>query len=157
MTWNRLDRRALTLFYVQALLRLALFWVPATAVGAIALSSAWEVKGALIVAAAWLLLQTVLTLWMPSLAWERWAWVVREGDLLIGHGVVFRSITAIPLQRVQHVDLRQGPVEQSLGLARLAIYTASGSGADGVLPGLALAEAEALRDRLVRVRGDDGV
>ena len=37
------------------------------------------------------------------------------------------------------------------------IYTASGSGADGVIPGIELADAEALRDRLVRVEGDAGV
>lgn len=157
MEWKRLHPRARTLFYLQALARLALFWVPVTIVGAFAIASVWSVTAAITVAAAWLLLQVVLTLWMPSLAFDRWAWNVREDDLLIGRGVLFRSVTSIPLPRVQHVDLRQGPIEQSLGLARLAIYTASGSGADGVLPGLALADAEALRDRLVVVRGDDGV
>ena len=157
MHWKSLDRRALTLFYLQAIGRLVLFWAPVTAVATAALASAWDLRGALAVGAAWLLLQVLLALWMPHLSWARWAWAVRDADLLIGRGVWFRSITAIPLQRVQHVDLRQGPLEQSMGLARLAIYTASGTGADGVIPGLALADAEALRDRLVVVRGDDGV
>jgi membrane protein YdbS with pleckstrin-like domain len=55
------------------------------------------------------------------------------------------------------VDLKQGPLEQWMGLTRVQIYTASGMGADGVIPGMALGLAESLRDQLVSVVGDDGV
>jgi hypothetical protein len=37
------------------------------------------------------------------------------------------------------------------------VFTASGAGADGVIPGLALEVAQALRDQLVAFEGDDGV
>jgi membrane protein YdbS with pleckstrin-like domain len=55
------------------------------------------------------------------------------------------------------VDVKQGPLEQWLRLARVRIHTASGIGADGVIPGLTLDQAELLRDRLVRPSGNDGV
>ena len=45
-----------------------------------------------------------------------------------------------------------------MGLARVQVFTASGIGGDGVIPGLALVDAEALRDQLVQLGGgDDGV
>jgi membrane protein YdbS with pleckstrin-like domain len=157
VTWQALDPSARWLFHLQALTRLVLFWVPVTFVGAGALATWWSLPGAAVLGGGWLLVQLLAAIWLPSLAFDRFAYALRDDDLLVAQGVFFRSITAIPWTRIQHVDTRQGPLERALGLARLQIYTASGMGADGVIPGLATATAEALRDRLVRVTGDEGV
>jgi membrane protein YdbS with pleckstrin-like domain len=93
----------------------------------------------------------------PALAHGAYRYAVREHDLLIRSGVVFRRWSAIPLARVQHVDTRQGPLERSFGLQRLLVYTASGVSADGVIPGLSEGDAHALRDALARRGPDDGV
>jgi len=103
------------------------------------------------------LLALIATVWLPALAFARWRYAVREDELLITRGVILRHLTSIPTHRVQHVDVKQGPLEQWLGLARVRIHTASGIGGDGVIPGLTLDQAEGLRDRLVRPSGNDGV
>lgn len=149
--------RARLLFYLQAFSRLLLFWVPVSIAGAVVGSIFWSAVWGPLSALAWLFAMFLLALWWPSLSFDRWGYAVRDEDLIIARGVLFRSVTAIPLGRIQHVDTRQGPLEQWFGLARVQVYTASGVGADGVVPGLELADAEALRDRLVEVRGDDGV
>lgn len=155
--WSTLPERARTLFYIQAFLRLGLFWMPATAAAVAGLTAATSLTTALVLGAAWLVFRLVHAVWMPALSYDRWAFTLRQRDLLIAHGVLFRSVTAIPAQRIQHVDVRQGPLEQTLGLARVHVYTASGAGADGTIPGLLLGDAEALRDRLMSHGGDDGV
>lgn len=155
--WRTLPPRARAMFYLGALARFALFWVPVTVVATAGLASVWVWTWAAALGGAWLAFQLLLALWIPALAWSRWAWLIRDRDLMIASGVIFRSVMSIPLSRVQHVDVQQGPIERMFGLARVNIYTASGSGADGVIPGIELAEAEALRDRLVRVEGDAGV
>lgn len=157
MEWLGLAPRARLLFYLQAFSRLAFFWVPVTIGAAFAASFAVGLLYAGVFAAAWLFLNLLGAIWLPSLAFDRWAYALRDGDLLIARGVIIRAITAIPVSRIQHVDTRQGPIEQWLGLARLQIHTASGVGGDGVIPGLTLQQAEALRDQLVRVSGDGGV
>ena len=150
--------RARLLFHLQAFVRLVVVWVPTAAMLA-AFSGAfggllWGVVTGLMVAFAAFL----GALWLPSLAFERWGYAVRESDLVVANGLLVRRVTSIPMTRIQHVDMRQGPVEQWLGLARLLIHTASGTGVDAVVPGLEVDEAERLRDRLVeRVEGDDGV
>lgn len=151
--------RARWLFHLQAFSRLVLFWVPATAVATTAGAVLWSPLYAALIGAGWLFGLFLLSVWMPSLSFERWGYAVRDEDLLIQRGVLIRSITAIPTERIQHVDTRQGPLEQWLGLARVQVHTASGLGADGVIPGLVLADAESLRDRLVALggTGDDGV
>lgn len=157
MDWRTLPPRARSLFLLQSMMRWGMFWLPVTVVGTGALATVWEWTWAVLLGGGWLMLQLLLALWLPMLAWARWAWLIRDHDLMIASGVVFRSVMSIPLTRVQHVDVQQGPLERAFGLARVQIYTASGAGADGVIPGIDLADAEALRDRLVRVEGDAGV
>jgi len=156
MIWQTLDPRARYLFYLQALGELV-FWAAATLVGATfawtVVPFPWLVGGSL----AFALLLLVRALWVPWLSYDRWAFAVRAGDLVLSRGVLFRQVTSIPMRRIQHVDVRQGPIERLLGLSSVVIYTGSGMGADGVIPGLLTEEAGKLRDRLVAVSGDDGV
>ena len=146
---NPLAPRARLLFHLQAVSQLVFLWIPTTIVAVMA--AAWLTSFVTALAAGSLLLLACLlgTVWLPSLAYERWGWELRENELLVQHGVVFRSVTAIPIGRVQHVDVRQGPIEQWMGLARVHVHTASGVGADGMIPGLERAVAEKLRDQLV--------
>jgi hypothetical protein len=157
MVFERLHPRARLLFYLQTFSRLMFFWAPVSLVATVVGSVWWSTLYASVVGMGWMFFLFVVSVWYPWLAWERWGYLVREEELLIRRGVVVRAVTAIPLNRIQHVDSRQGPIEQWLGLARLQIHTASGIGGDGMIPGLQLPIAESLRDRLVEAKGDDGV
>ena len=155
--WVSLDPRARWLFHLQSLLRLVLFWVPVSVVACVVLCGFVSMFTAVTVVAVWLFVQFLLAVWLPTFAFERWGYVVRDSDLLVTHGVFFREVVALPTARIQHVDMRQGPLEQWMGLARIQVYTASGMGSDAVIPGLDIDVADALRDRLAQVSGDDGV
>jgi len=145
------------LFHLSALIRWLVFWLPATAVG-VGVAGLWvDGSVALVGGVVWLFCQFMLAVWFPTFSFERWGYQVREADLVVAHGVFFREVIALPTGRIQHVDMKQGPLEQWLGLARLQVYTASGMGADAVIPGLDLEVAERLRDALATVSGDDGV
>lgn len=77
-------------------------------------------------------------------------YILREDDLLFRRGIMFERIIAVPYGRLQLVDVTRGPVLRALGLATLKFVTASA--ATGVqLPGLKLADAEKLRDKLVEL------
>ncbi len=93
----------------------------------------------------------------PTLEYDAFRYSVREDDLLVQSGVIFKRWSSIPLTRIQHVDTRQGPLERMLGMSRLLVFTAAGMSADGSIPGLATDTAEAMRDELSRRGGDDGV
>jgi uncharacterized protein len=149
--------RARWLFHLQALSRFFFFWVPACAIGGVVLAWMASPTVGLVTMGCWLFLMFLLALWYPSLAFDRWGYRLEEDELLVARGVFFRSVTAIPRCRIQHVDTHQGPIEQWLRLARVQVYTASGLGADGVIPGVNLETAESLRNDLVQVDGDDGV
>jgi len=154
---SRLPSEARWLLHAQSLIRYLMGFLPlGIAVGGVI---AWQFSMGLGIAvgAGLLIVGLLFAIWWPALEHGRWGWVVRERDLFVTHGVLFREVVVVPLSRIQHVDLRQGPVEQFMGLAGVQVYTASGMGADAAIPALRMQDAEALRDEILLKGGDDGV
>jgi len=73
---------------------------------------------------------------------------LREDDLLFRRGIGWQRFVSVPYGRMQLVDITRGPVARSLGLSELKFVTAAAS-TNVTIPGLLLADAEELRDRLV--------
>ncbi len=93
-----------------------------------------------------------LALWTLVLAprrrWAAWGWALGDRELHVAHGVWTKVHTVVPLTRVQHIDVAQGPVERANGVARLVLHTAGTAYAVVVLPGISRAMAEQLRDTI---------
>jgi membrane protein YdbS with pleckstrin-like domain len=76
-----------------------------------------------------------------------WGYAEREEDLIVRHGIAFRSLTVVPYGRMQYVDVTAGPIDRALGLATVRLHTASAA-TDATIPGLTADAAALLRDRL---------
>ncbi len=90
------------------------------------------------------------------LYWRRFSFRVGSDEIRIDSGIINRTHRSIPFDRVQDVDITQGPVARLLGIAKVKFETggsAATKGEDGVLPAISLARAEALRDQVRRRRG----
>lgn len=103
--------------------------------------------------AALVVLGTVFTLLWPPAHYESWGFQMRAADLLVRRGVLWRTTSVIPYARIQHVDVRHGPLERMLGLSSLVVFTAGIRGAELTVPGIPAAEADTLRDRLAALGG----
>lgn len=154
--WARPAPRARWRLHLGAALRWALVWLP-TCAGLAAVTATRAPQGGVALGVGIAFLGFLQALWWPSLAFEAHRWRVDATALRVRAGVWWRDDVAVPLGRVQHVDLRQGPLDRLFGLARVSIYTAAGQGADAEIVGIARADAEQLRERLVRAAVDDGV
>ncbi len=91
----------------------------------------------------------------PPSRYRAWGYDLRSEDVLVRHGVWWRTVSVVPYVRIQHVDTRQGPLERMLGLATVVFFTAGTVGAAVDVPGLALEDAEHLRERLALLSGAD--
>jgi membrane protein YdbS with pleckstrin-like domain len=123
--------------------------VPALAILAIALVAEvlapWQAglilaPGALF--ALWLLIG------LPPRRYKRWGYALDADCLRIVSGYLFRTDTVVPLGRVQHIDVDQGPIMRRYGLATLTLHTAGNANASVSLPGLAHADALAMREAI---------
>ncbi|MFQ3588350.1 MAG: PH domain-containing protein [Fimbriimonadaceae bacterium] len=92
---------------------------------------------------------------LPSLVlvgaqYRNWRFALRESELLIQYGVIWRTKRSIPRSRIQHVDLQSGPVDRMLGVVQVSVYTAGSLAAVASIPGLDPGLGEALRQELLR-------
>ena len=95
----------------------------------------------------WLL---VLVYGISSLAWPflsvpRQGYAVRDKDILYKSGVFWRTVTAVPFNRIQHVEKSSTPLDRRCNIATLQLFTAGGTGGDLKLHGLSAETAESLR------------
>ena len=91
----------------------------------------------------------------PEARHKRLRYLVDEGGLRIRRGVLWRKVIWIPISRVQHTDVSQGPVQRSFGLAKLTVHTAGTEGASISLAGLEHGTATRLCDHLQPDRETD--
>ena len=79
----------------------------------------------------------------PVISVPRRGYVVRERDIVYRHGVVWRTVHAVPFNRIQHTKTHSGPLDRRFGLATVAVYSAGAGG--HVINGLGADAAEELR------------
>lgn len=78
--------------------------------------------------------------------WRRFEYRVGAHEIRIDSGIVNRTHRSIAFDRIQDVDISQGPIARLLGLARVKFETGGSAGdEDGTLAAIALPRAEALR------------
>ena len=87
--------------------------------------------------------------------WRRFEFRVGADDIQIDTGVLSRTHRSIPFDRIQDVDITQGPLSRLLGLAKVTFETGGGSAQpgneDGVIHAISVQRAGELRE-LVRAR-----
>lgn len=81
----------------------------------------------------------------PPVAVPRKGFAIRDRDILYRSGVFWRSVTAVPFNRVQHVETSSTPLDRHFELAALQLFTAGGSGGDLKIHGMQAEAAESLR------------
>lgn len=148
--------------------RVVAYWILGDTLGAVAITAlAWFVARPLL-AEHWngwsgtheLILRGIclgylaLAVVAPPLAYARWRYGFLGDLLLMRYGILFVEERAVPVRRMQHVDLVRGPIERLFGLATLVVFTAGNEGSAFRVPGLRIARAQELRDRIVEARGD---
>lgn len=120
------------------------------AIGYFAATGSW--RTALLMLAGIVVILTVSII----LYWRRFEYRVGANEIRIDSGILNRTHRSIPFDRIQDVDIRQGPVARLLGLARVEFETggsAGGKSDDGALAAISLDRAEALREQIRARRG----
>lgn len=141
--WQAIDRRYVRKLQIQALISAAIM---AAAVLAF-LFLQLRVGSHFPVGILWLavLVFLVIGLAWPPISVPRKGYAIRDKDVIYKSGVVWRTVTAVPFNRVQHVETGSTPLDRRFKLATLQLYTAGSSGGDLKVHGLPADVAERLR------------
>ncbi|HEX8573942.1 MAG TPA: PH domain-containing protein [Allosphingosinicella sp.] len=119
----------------------------AAAVGEVALRDELPLPWGIAIVPA-LLVFAYLALWAPPRRYRAWGYRIDGEELRVRRGVWTRVHTLVPLDRVQHIDVSQGPLERGLGICSLVLHTAGTLHSQIVVPGLTRETAERIRDEI---------
>lgn len=141
LDWKRLHPKYARLLRVQSLLFVAVIGIAITI-----LSFLPEIP-LLPIALLYvqLVIVAILLLIWPAFSVPRRGYALRHKDIVFRNGVIWRSVTAVPFNRIQHVETSSTPLDRKFGLATLQLFTAGGSSGDLKIDGLGKDIAEQLR------------
>ena len=88
--------------------------------------------------------------WLGNKRYRYTWWRLDEDGFAVRRGRMWQSETRVPGSRVQHLDIKRGPLQRRYRLATLVIHTAGTRHSAVVLSGLDDQDAEMLRDQLAR-------
>lgn len=95
-----------------------------------------------------LLFLALIVFWVPRRV-RHTQYLLRQLDMHMRTGLLWRRTTSVGINRIQHMEVTQGPLERGLGLSRLVLYTAGGMKSDLVLPGLPSETARRLKVKIL--------
>ena len=67
----------------------------------------------------------LMILLLPALRWKRWRYQINEEDIDLQRGIIITKRTLVPINRIQHVDNRQGPIYKMFSLSSVTVSTAA--------------------------------
>ena len=149
--WQALPRRARALFIAGTATGFALSAAVAVSVlGLVAMPVLlwWAPPACALLGAAF-------GAWLGDRRYRHTRWILDADGFGLRRGRLWQSDTRVPGSRVQHLDIRRGPLERRCRLATLIIHTAGTRHSEVALSGLDDGDAERLRDQLARQTDDD--
>ena len=152
--WQPLPRRSRMLFLIGTVPGLAL----PGAVAGFFLAAASDVVPPWLGAPLGLLLGLAFGAWLGIKQYRHTCWRLDDSGLAVRRGRLWQRETRVPSTRVQHLDLKRGPLQRGRHLATLVVHTAGTRNSAVSVPHLDADDAERLRDRLARQidHDDDG-
>ena len=148
--WQPLPPRARRWFIVNGLA----YAIPFALVAAL-LAGGFELAAPWRYALAGAMLGAAFGAWLGNKHWKHTRWRLDDDGFSLRRGRLWRSETRVPASRVQHLDLKRGPLQRRYALATLVIHTAGTRHSAVAVGGLDEGDAERLRDRLAHQLDDE--
>jgi len=74
---------------------------------------------------------------------------IRQYDMIYQSGFFHYTETVVPYNRIQHVEIKQGPLSRLFSLYSLRLYTAGASSGDLIIDGLDKSTAQKLKAKVL--------
>ncbi|RZK44142.1 MAG: PH domain-containing protein [Pedobacter sp.] len=87
---------------------------------------------------------------LHKVAFKKRGYALREKDVVYKSGVIAEKTSIVPINRIQHVALKEGMLSRIYKLATLEVHTAGGSSGNLNIAGIPIDQARAIKDALLR-------
>lgn len=145
--WQQLPSRAVLLCTIDVSVSLAVVFAIAGVILGMLTIGAWVAVASGLSGA---LLGAGIGTWIGLRRYRNTLWRLDAHGFAVRRGVAWQRETLVPLTRVQHLDLKHGPLQRLRGLATLVVHTAGTRHNAVSIDHLDAHDAERLRERLGR-------
>lgn len=130
MNYEKPDPKAITGWRIGRLIGLLIFLVLGVAaciivtlVNELSQAALWVylISGGLVI------LNLLGFLILPGIEYRQWKYLITDEKVEIVHGIFFVTTSIVPIVRIQHITVGQGPIYRKLGLFNVTIALASGT------------------------------
>ncbi|MDP5076967.1 MAG: PH domain-containing protein, partial [Nonlabens sp.] len=108
----------------------------------------WNSSRELLWSAGIIIVFTVIALIAPVFRYYFFKFHIAAGELIITDGLLFKTRKAVPLERIQSININQNLLQRVLGISSLELETAGSSAKELEIPALNSAFAKAFKDTL---------
>lgn len=81
----------------------------------------------------------------PFIEYKQWGYCITDEKVEFQHGIYYKKKIIIPISRIQHLTIKQGPLQKKFKLATIEIYTA---GSNHDIEAILMSEAEGIVEKL---------
>lgn len=86
-------------------------------------------RGGLILVGAALLLSALYVLFAPGIRFRQYKYMITQDRIEICEGLIFLRRTIVPIDRIYQIDIRTGPLDNAVGVAKVIVTTAGSTAA----------------------------
>lgn len=100
----------------------------------------------------WIIAVLIITAVLMFWSWFSFRYkgfALRDHDVIYQRGIIWRKVTVLPFNRVQHVETTQGILQRRFNLMTLNLFTAGGLRADLAIPGMDKEVTEGIKTMLL--------
>lgn len=144
---QRIPRTAVNAWRISGILVSLIFWAIPVSIWIFDTDRVVDLWIYLLIITILLLITVLFSFVVPYFRWKRWRFDINEHEIDLQHGLIIVQRTLVPVNRVQHVDTRQGPILRNYRLSNVTISTAATT---HQIPALTEEHANAVRDQISR-------
>ena len=130
MNYEKPDPKAITGWRIGRLISLVIFLILGVA-ASIVVTIVDELSPAALwvylVSGGLVMLNLLGFLILPGIEYRQWKYLITDEKVEIVHGIFFVTTSIVPIVRIQHITVGQGPIYRKLGLFTVSIALASGT------------------------------
>ena len=90
----------------------------------------------------------IISIFMVIVGFPFKGYLLRKHDVLYKTGFILRKTIAVPKNRIQHMEIRQGIMLRMFSLSKLVVFTAGGNASDLSISGINIETAELLKEEI---------
>ena len=89
----------------------------------------WLLWGGYVLLGVAVLLSVLYVLFAPGIRFRQYKYMIAQDRIEICEGLFFLRRTIIPIDRIYQIDIRTGPLDNAIGVAKVLVTTAGSSAA----------------------------